>query len=316
MASSTSLRAAGSAALLAAMKKAATILRQSGVRFALAGGAAAYARGAAPPLHDVDFVLVEADADTAAHALAAGDMKVERPPEGWLIKAFDGDQMIDLIYCLGGMQVTAELLDRAEEMDVEAIRVPVLDATDLVVSWLRSFSEHHADFTPALTNIRPMREQVDWDRVRRDTQDSAFARAFVVLLEGLGVITEAAVKPVVESADGEEYLAGRIERALAEDPRTHELGVCVEVKESVVHLRGEVAGERRRQLVAEVAREAAPGLTARNEVSVIEVRPPADPEPAVPPAAGPEPAGTEPAGPEPAVPPAAGRAAAGTEPGT
>src|SRR5207248_4124548 len=98
MASSTSLRAAGSAALLETMKRAATALRQAGLPFALAGGAAAYARGAAPPLHDVDFVIGQADAEAAAHALAACNMKVEHPPEGWLVKAFDGDEMVDLIY--------------------------------------------------------------------------------------------------------------------------------------------------------------------------------------------------------------------------
>jgi hypothetical protein len=274
MASSTSLRAAGSAALLETMKRAATVLRQAGLPFALAGGAAAYARGAAPPLHDVDFVIGQADAEAAAHALAASNMKIERPPEGWLIKAFDGDQMVDLIYFLGGVPVTREMLDRAEEMDVEAIRLPVLDATDLVVSWLRSFSEHHADFADTLTNVRPMREQVDWDRVRRETSGSAFARSFLVLLEGLGVIDGPGTEPGTGDSG---YLAGRIERALAEDPRTHELGVCVEVKEGVVYLRGEVAGERRRQLIAQVARETVPELTARNEVSVMEVQPPEEP---------------------------------------
>jgi hypothetical protein len=274
MASSTSLRAAGSAALLETMTRAATVLRQAGLPFALAGGAAAYARGAAPPLHDVDFVIGQADAEAAAHALAASNMKIERPPEGWLIKAFDGDQMVDLIYFLGGVPVTREMLDRAEEMDVEAIRLPVLDATDLVVSWLRSFSEHHADFADTLTNVRPMREQVDWDRVRRETSGSAFARSFLVLLEGLGVIDGPGTEPGTGDSG---YLAGRIERALAEDPRTHELGVCVEVKEGVVYLRGEVAGERRRQLIAQVARETVPELTARNEVSVMEVQPPEEP---------------------------------------
>jgi BON domain len=148
----------------------------------------------------------------------------------------------------------------------------VLDATDLVVSWLRSFSEHHADFADTLTNVRPMREQVRWDRVRQETSGSAFARSFLVLLEGLGVI---------DGPGGGDpgYLAGRIERALAEDPRTNELSVTVEVAEGVVHLRGEVAGGRRRQLIAQVAREAAPELTVRNEVSVIEVQPPGPEEP-------------------------------------
>ena len=69
----------------------------------------------------------------------------------------------------------------------------------------------------------------------------------------------------------EVYLAGQLERALAEDPRTHELGVRVEVSESAVVLRGEVAGAERRRILAEVAAEAAPGLEVRNEVSVTEV---------------------------------------------
>ncbi|MBV9208318.1 MAG: BON domain-containing protein [Actinobacteria bacterium] len=271
MPSSASLWAAGSAPLLEAMKKAATLLRQAGVPFALAGGGAAYARGAAPPAHDVDFVIVEADAAAAARALAAGGLTIERPPEGWLIKAFDGDQMIDLIHCLGGVPVTRELLERAEELDVAALRLPVLDATDLVLSWLRSFTEHYADFAGTLTCVRPLREQVDWNLVRRETGQSAFARAFLVLLEGLGVIH---VPPGPDNAPAQ--AAGRIERALATDPRTHELGVRVEMDEGVVYLRGEVAADARRQLIAEVAREAAPDLAVRSEVSVTEVRPPAE----------------------------------------
>jgi hypothetical protein len=70
------------------------------------------------------------------------------------------------------------------------------------------------------------------------------------------------------------YLAGDIERALASDPRTGELGVRADVRDDVVILRGEVAGEQRRRLIADVARDAAPGLDVRNEVSVSEVRPP------------------------------------------
>ena len=132
MASSINLWAAGSAPLLESMKKAATALRQAGVRFALAGGGAAYARGAAPPVHDIDFVLAQPDVGTATEALAASGMTIEYPPEGWLVKAFDGGQMIDLIHCLGGVPVTGDLLDGAEELEVAAIRLPVLGATDVV----------------------------------------------------------------------------------------------------------------------------------------------------------------------------------------
>ena len=65
------------------------MLRDEDLPYALAGGAAAYARGAMPPTHDVDFVIREADADAAARAFRARGMRVEIPPEGWLIKAYD-----------------------------------------------------------------------------------------------------------------------------------------------------------------------------------------------------------------------------------
>jgi BON domain len=74
------------------------------------------------------------------------------------------------------------------------------------------------------------------------------------------------------------YAAGLIERTLAEDPRTHELGIRADVRDDVVYLRGEVAGEERRQLVGEVVAEAVPNLTVRNEVSVAAVHPPGQEE--------------------------------------
>jgi hypothetical protein len=64
------------------------------------------------------------------------------------------------------------------------------------------------------------------------------------------------------------YVAGRIEQHLAEDPRTHELGVRAELRGDVVHLVGEVAASERRQLIGEVAGEVAQGHEIRNEVTV------------------------------------------------
>jgi hypothetical protein len=75
-----------------------------------------------------------------------------------------------------------------------------------------------------------------------------------------------------------DYVAGRIERALASDPRTYELGIRADVRDKVVILRGEVACEHRRLLIAEVVRDAAPGLEVRNEVSVPELRSPSEEE--------------------------------------
>lgn len=176
--------------LLDTLKKAATILRdEAGLPFALAGGAAAYARGGALPMHDVDFVILEEDADTAAEAFELSGMRVERPPEGWLIKAYDGGRMIDLIFRLAGHPDTRAVLKRAEEISVAAVPMPVLTATDLVIAWLASFSEHHADFAMTLTCVRPLREQVDWAKVRAETAGSPFAASFLVLLSQLRVVS-------------------------------------------------------------------------------------------------------------------------------
>jgi hypothetical protein len=173
--------------LLETLKRAAAILRRAGISFALAGGGAAYARGAGPPENGVDFVLLESDIGKAAAAMDAGGMQVENPPEDWLIRAYDGDQVINLIFMLADRPVSPELLDRAGELEVAATRMPVMDASDLVISWLQTFSEHQADFAATLTWVRPLREQVDWHRLQAETADSPFACAFLVLLARLGV---------------------------------------------------------------------------------------------------------------------------------
>lgn len=201
-----------------------------------------------PPTHDVDFVIREADADAAARAFRARGMRVEIPPEGWLIKAYDDGRMIALIVQLSGHLDMQAVLGRAEEINVAAVPMPVLTATDLVIAWLASFSEHHADFAGALSCVRPLREQVDWSRVRAEAAGSAFATAFLMLLRELRILTSE------EEEDEEDaYVAGQIERAVQGDPRTHELGVRVEADGDDVVLRGQVASEERRQLVARIA---------------------------------------------------------------
>lgn len=175
--------------LIGTLKKAAMVLRDEGLPFALAGGAAAYARGASLPMHDVDFVIREKDAEAAARAFQAREMRVEIPPEGWLIKAYDDDRMVDIIFRLSGHPDMQAVLDRAQEISVAAVPMPVLTATDLTIAWLASFSEHHADFARTLTCVRPLREQVDWGLVRAETVGSAFATAFLVLLRELRILT-------------------------------------------------------------------------------------------------------------------------------
>jgi osmotically-inducible protein OsmY len=68
-----------------------------------------------------------------------------------------------------------------------------------------------------------------------------------------------------------QYKVGRLRRALAEDPRTNELGIGVRVRDRDVHLTGEVACEERRRAVVEVARENLPGHEVYDELTVARI---------------------------------------------
>ena len=64
------------------------------------------------------------------------------------------------------------------------------------------------------------------------------------------------------------YLQARIERRLAEDPDTAELGVRVSVHGDVVFLSGDVASDEHRRHVVAVAAAAAGGRAVRDDLSV------------------------------------------------
>ncbi|GAA5042990.1 osmotically-inducible protein OsmY [Thermocatellispora tengchongensis] len=75
-----------------------------------------------------------------------------------------------------------------------------------------------------------------------------------------------------------QYVAARVQQALAEDERTHELGIRVDVRGDQLFLRGQVPAQERREIISTVASEAAPDLKVRNEINVVEVRDPGEEE--------------------------------------
>jgi hypothetical protein len=175
-----------------ALKTAGVALKEAEIPFALCGGFAAWARGAAEPEHDVDFVVPPEHGDQARRALAAAGFDVVEPPEDWLFKAYRDGAMVDVIFRLSGHDVGPQELTEADELEVLSVRMPVLSATDLVVSRLSALGEHYCDLAPQLAVARALREQVDWPSVARRTADSPFARAFLFLLDELDVVRTAA----------------------------------------------------------------------------------------------------------------------------
>ena len=184
--------------LIEAMKGAAGILQEAGVPFVLGGGLSAWARGGPRSEHDVDFLLKPDDAETARAAFDAAGWETERPPEGWLYKAWhENGALVDLIFNPASGPITQELIDRSPEAEVMALRVHVSTLEDVMVAKLLALTEQEPDFSAALEWARALREQIEWDDVRVRTEASPFARAFFTLVEALGI-----VEPVAATKGG------------------------------------------------------------------------------------------------------------------
>ncbi len=179
--------------ILTAMKRAAAVLRDEEIPFVLAGGLAVYARGGPPTEHDVDFLIREQDAERALSVLTAAGFREERPPEGWLYKVFDDDgSMIDLIFAPNGKPERVQpYIDRADEIEVYAITLPVMTVTDVLATKLLTLKEHEVDYAGVLEIARTTREQVDWDQLRAQVDESPYAKAFFTLVDELGLATPA-----------------------------------------------------------------------------------------------------------------------------
>ncbi|RAU97561.1 hypothetical protein DQP58_07610 [Mycobacterium colombiense] len=170
-----------------ALRRAASALKESGPRFTLAGSYALWAYGAPEPSHDVDLVVAEAEVEAAVATLAGAGFAIERPPEDWLFKARTAGVLVDILHRINGVPVDADTLDRAEQRDVLAIRMPVLPPTMVLVQQLRSLDEHHCDFAKLLPAVRAVRERLDWKAIRAQTADNDYAVAFLVLVDRLGL---------------------------------------------------------------------------------------------------------------------------------
>jgi Uncharacterised nucleotidyltransferase len=175
------------------MKKAAGALREADVPFVLGGGLAAWARGGPESDHDVDLLVKPDDAERAAKALEGAGMRTEEPPEGWLLKAYDDEVMVDVIFRPATGPVTDEVIERADEREVLSTRMRVMALEDVMVTKLIALDETHLDFAGALDVARSLREQIDWSEVRERTSDSPYARAFFTLVEELGIVERADV---------------------------------------------------------------------------------------------------------------------------
>jgi len=175
-----------------ALKRSAAALRDADVPFLLGGSLASWARGGPESHHDLDLMIKPEDAERALDALVQAGMRAEDPPEEWLVKAWDGDVLVDLIFGPKGLPMTDEVIARGEVIAVLGMDMRVMALEDMLTTRLMALSEHALRYEGLLRIARALREQIDWQAVRDRTASSPFARAFFVLAEGLEILPDSA----------------------------------------------------------------------------------------------------------------------------
>jgi len=175
-------------AIEATLNRTAAALERRRVPFLLGGSLAVWARGGPESCNDLDLMVRREDADDALAALEEAGMRGERPPEGWLYKAWDGEVLVDLIFAPKGLTIDDEAFRRAEKVSVLGIELQAMPLEDVLITKLRALHEHYLDYDPPLQMARSVRERIDWAQVREATADSPYAAAFFTLIEGLGLV--------------------------------------------------------------------------------------------------------------------------------
>ncbi len=200
--------------ILATLRKVVALLREAEIPFLVGGSLAAWARGGPEVTNDLDLMVRPLDAQRALELLVEAGMRPERPPEEWLLKAWDGDVLVDLIFRTVEGDVSDEQIAHGEQLTVTSVAMNVLRLEDMFALRLQTLNEHHLDYAPLLKMARALREQVDWDAVRARVRHRPYGLAFFTMLEGL---------EVVEPSTGQEHAngAGDVEvRPLDVGPRT------------------------------------------------------------------------------------------------
>jgi hypothetical protein len=264
--------------LLHTLTRVCNTLADDEIPFAVAGGCAVYARGGPASDHDVDVFVKPEDVARATSALVAAGMRAAHPPEDWLSKVYDGETLVDLVFRPSFRAVTDATFERASWMRIGPTSALVISGTDLMIDKLMVLDAHRLDFGGLLEIARELREQVDWDDVRRSTAVSPYARSFLSLLDDLAITRSGKVDPMQIDEVLPQYLVAHIRRTFAEDPRTSELGVHISVRGDVVQLSGEVSSGDCKKQLEEIVREQLPSVRIQNDVHVVDAREPAGAE--------------------------------------
>ena len=120
--------------------------------------------------------------------VADAGLQVVDPAEDWLLKVVREEVFVDVLWRTCGRPVESALIDRADVLPVLSVQMPVLAATDVLITKLMALDEHYCDFARLLPVARALREQVDWPLVEQQVAANDFAVVFLQLLGRLDVV--------------------------------------------------------------------------------------------------------------------------------
>jgi hypothetical protein len=175
-------------ALIHTLKTSAAALERARIPHLVGGGIACWARGGPLVTNDLDLMVRPDDAERTLVALVDAGLRGERPPEQWLLKAWDGDVLVDVIFEPSGLVMSDEVIARGDRLNVAGMWMNVMALEDVLTTKLAALEEHSLDYEKLVQIARSLREQVDWSTLRARADGSPFVRAYFALLEDLDII--------------------------------------------------------------------------------------------------------------------------------
>jgi hypothetical protein len=119
---------------LRALGEATHALDGEGIGYALIGGIASASHGRPRWTHDIDVLVLPADARRALHALAGAGFRTQETDQSWLYKGLKEGVLVDVIFRLrGDIYLDDEMLRRVERREFQGLELPMLAAEDLLV---------------------------------------------------------------------------------------------------------------------------------------------------------------------------------------
>ena len=67
-------------------------------------------------------------------------MRADDPPEEWLVKAWDGDVLVDLIFSPKGLPIDDEVIARGDDMSVLSMEMRVMAIEDVLITKLMAIT--------------------------------------------------------------------------------------------------------------------------------------------------------------------------------